>query len=82
MNWPNWIDKKSKSISFLSSELLFFVVTFVATSALANSVCESRTILAFECEKWLEHSVRGTAGTENSLNTHISRLCSEIIAKP
>ena len=45
------------------------------------SVRLSSTIWVCKTRKWFEHFVRGTVETENSLNTHISRLCSESWAK-
>ena len=45
----------------------------------AKNVCASSTICVCKPQKWYEHFVRGTIGTENSLNTHISRLCAEVV---
>ena len=49
----------------------------------AKKVCPyvrvSSTIWVCKTQKWFKYFVRGTVETENSLNTHISRLCTETI---
>ncbi len=64
----------------------FFVVPFTLTNwgfsckkNTTTSVCPSSTICVCKHQKWYEHFVRGTIGTENSLNTHISRLGPEVV---
>ena len=70
------IDKKSKSISFFCCSLY---TDELGVFMQKKYVCASSTICVCKPQKWYEHFVRGTIGTENSLNTHISRLCAEVV---
>jgi hypothetical protein len=75
------IDKESKSISFFCCSLYTdeLGVFMQKKYNVCLSVCASSTICVCKPQKWYEHFVRGTIGTENSLNTHISRLCAEAV---
>ena len=77
-DFPNWDRQKVPKLQlFLLFPLHWGTGGFHAKKSL--SVCPfvrlSSTIWVCKTRKWFKHFVRGTVETENSLNTHISRLC-------